>query len=91
MFEGVSYKYINLIIANYDTTGISNNNDHYQLLLDEENIFLTKHFHADQMIINILNKKTFNHPSIRWLIKNNFYFKLIKGLNLVFTKTKISD
>ncbi|MGI5974567.1 MAG: glycosyltransferase family 2 protein [Paludibacter sp.] len=88
--KGVSYKYINLIIANYDTTGISNNNDHYQLLLDEEKYILNKTLPCavQDDYKYFLNKKTFNHPSIRWLIKNNFLFKLIKGLNLVFNKTK---
>ena len=83
---GKTYCYLNEIISNYDTTGVSSNDDYYKIMLEEENKIIESLLSIS--ILNdykyLLNNKTFNHPSIHWIINHKPLFKLIKGLHLIF-------
>jgi glycosyltransferase involved in cell wall biosynthesis len=89
------YKYLDILISNYDDGGISSSVNSTKLLLNEKEIVLKNHFptlYSDSKSLKMMNSKRFKQ--IENLKKNKFkwnFLKLIINLLTIFEKKQTSE
>ena len=83
--QNVSYKHLDLIIANFDNSGVSSNPENLNKIAYERDIVFKNHFplfYEDSKKLNLINSKRF--LQIIDLKKNKFQWKLLKAfMNLL--------
>ena len=86
MLHNVSYLYINSLVTVVDLSGVSSDDCNQLKRVEEEKSILQSNFPNSIMndYMFFLDKKKLAHPSINWLLENNFFFKSLKFLYRCF-------
>lgn len=82
MLNGVIFEMLDLIISEVEAEGISSNTINLKKIDSERELIFSSNFPKGVLkdYYYFMDKKSFSHPSILWVVKNKNIFKLIKFL-----------